>query len=78
MCVGNRAGVSGSLGTEPPFRPGQDFLRASQMNLSMAAWGRLVMNLLPPCSSPSTISPPKGCPQTLATPQGATDPASPR
>uniref|UniRef100_A0A4X1TMZ8 protein kinase C n=1 Tax=Sus scrofa TaxID=9823 RepID=A0A4X1TMZ8_PIG len=41
-------------------RRGQDFLRASQMNLSMAAWGRLVMNLLPPCSSPSTISPPKG------------------
>lgn len=58
-------------------RRGQDFLRASQMNLSMAAWGRLVMNLLPPCSSPSTISPPKGCPQTLATPHRATDPASP-
>ncbi|XP_006918089.1 serine/threonine-protein kinase N3 isoform X2 [Pteropus alecto] len=58
-------------------RRGQDFLRASQMNLSMAAWGRLVMNLLPPCSSPSTISPPKGCPQTPATPRGATNPASP-
>ncbi|XP_007475160.1 serine/threonine-protein kinase N3 isoform X3 [Monodelphis domestica] len=36
---------------------GQDFLRASQMNISMAAWGRLVMSLLPPCSS-STLSPP--------------------
>ncbi|XP_062937803.1 serine/threonine-protein kinase N3 isoform X1 [Cynocephalus volans] len=58
-------------------RRGQDFLRASQMNLSMAAWGRLVMNLLPPCSSPSTISPPKGCPQTPTTPRGASDPASP-
>ncbi|XP_053416510.1 serine/threonine-protein kinase N3 isoform X1 [Nycticebus coucang] len=58
-------------------RRGQDFLRASQMNLSMAAWGRLVMSLLPPCSSPSTISPPKGCPQTLTTPQGAFKPASP-
>uniref|UniRef100_A0A4X1TMY3 Serine/threonine-protein kinase N3 n=1 Tax=Sus scrofa TaxID=9823 RepID=A0A4X1TMY3_PIG len=46
-------------------RRGQDFLRASQMNLSMAAWGRLVMNLLPPCSSPSTISPPKGGRGTL-------------
>ncbi|XP_051022845.1 serine/threonine-protein kinase N3 [Acomys russatus] len=45
-------------------RRGQDFLRASQMNLSMAAWGRLVMSLLPPCSSPSTVSPPKGCPPT--------------
>ncbi|XP_054440253.1 serine/threonine-protein kinase N3 isoform X2 [Pteronotus mesoamericanus] len=58
-------------------RRGQDFLRASQMNLSMAAWGRLVMNLLPPCSSPSTVSPPKGCPRTPATPRGAAAPASP-
>ncbi|XP_047381480.1 serine/threonine-protein kinase N3 isoform X3 [Sciurus carolinensis] len=58
-------------------RRGQDFLRASQMNLSMAAWGRLVMSLLPPCSSPSTISPPKGCPQTPATPRGTSNPASP-
>ncbi|XP_036116469.1 serine/threonine-protein kinase N3 [Molossus molossus] len=58
-------------------RRGQDFLRASQMNLSMAAWGRLVMNLLPPCSSPSTISPPKGCPQAPTVPRGAANPASP-
>nr|XP_023439850.2 serine/threonine-protein kinase N3 isoform X1 [Dasypus novemcinctus] len=58
-------------------RRGQDFLRASQMNLSMAAWGRLVMSLLPPCSSPSTISPPRGCPQTPATPRGSTSPTSP-
>lgn len=56
-------------------RRGQDFLRASQMNLSMAAWGRLVMSLLPPCSSPSTISPPKVCPETPSTPRA--DPASP-
>ncbi|VCW77456.1 unnamed protein product [Gulo gulo] len=56
-------------------RRGQDFLRASQMNLSMAAWGRLVMSLLPPCSSPSTISPPKACPETPSTPRA--DPASP-
>ncbi|CAO2598067.1 Serine/threonine-protein kinase N3 [Lemmus lemmus] len=47
-------------------RRGQDFLRASQMNLSMAAWGRLVISLLPPCSSPSTVSPPKGRPPTAA------------
>ncbi|XP_023400636.1 serine/threonine-protein kinase N3 isoform X3 [Loxodonta africana] len=58
-------------------RRGQDFLRASQMNLSMVAWGRLVMNLLPPCSSPSTISPPRGCPQTPTTTRGAANPASP-
>ncbi|XP_074141001.1 serine/threonine-protein kinase N3 isoform X3 [Sminthopsis crassicaudata] len=41
---------------------GQDFLRASQMNISMAAWGRLVMSLIPPCSSLSTLSPPGGRP----------------
>ncbi|XP_031225496.1 serine/threonine-protein kinase N3 isoform X3 [Mastomys coucha] len=56
-------------------RRGQNFLRASQMNLSMAAWGRLVMSLLPPCSSPSTVSPPKGCPSTVAC--GTSDAASP-
>ncbi|XP_036039902.1 serine/threonine-protein kinase N3 isoform X1 [Onychomys torridus] len=56
-------------------RRGQDFLRASQMNLSMAAWGRLVMSLLPPCSSPSTVSPPKGCPPTAAS--GTSNSASP-
>ncbi|XP_054377128.2 serine/threonine-protein kinase N3 isoform X5 [Pongo abelii] len=58
-------------------RRGQDFLRASQMNLGMAAWGRLVMNLLPPCSSPSITSPPKGCPRTPTTPREASDPATP-
>ncbi|EHA99952.1 Serine/threonine-protein kinase N3, partial [Heterocephalus glaber] len=58
-------------------RRGQDFLRASQMNLSMAAWGRLVMSLLPPCSSPSTTSPPKGCSQTPTAPRGAFEPPSP-
>lgn len=78
MQLGGRAGAIGGPRTSPPFVPGQDFLRASQMNLSMAAWGRLVMSLLPPCSSPSTISPPKACPQTPATPRGAADPASPR
>ncbi|XP_004640533.1 serine/threonine-protein kinase N3 isoform X2 [Octodon degus] len=56
---------------------GQDFLRASQMNLSMAAWGRLVMSLLPPCSSPSTVSPPKGCPRSPTTHHGASEPVSP-
>ncbi|XP_076784512.1 serine/threonine-protein kinase N3 isoform X2 [Arvicanthis niloticus] len=56
-------------------RRGQDFLRASQMDLSMAAWGRLVMSLLPPCSSPSTVSPPKGCPSTAAC--GTSNSASP-
>ncbi|XP_052038009.1 serine/threonine-protein kinase N3 isoform X2 [Apodemus sylvaticus] len=56
-------------------RRGQDFLRASQMNLNMAAWGRLVLSLLPPCSSPSTVSPPKGCPSAAAC--GTSSAASP-
>ncbi|XP_055964804.1 serine/threonine-protein kinase N3 [Sorex fumeus] len=58
-------------------RRGRDFTRASQMNLSMAAWGRLVMTLLPPCSGPSTISPPKGCPRAPAARLGAPDPTPP-
>ncbi|NXG72589.1 PKN2 kinase, partial [Baryphthengus martii] len=37
---------------------GKEFLRAPQMNINVAAWGRLMMSLLPPCSSISTLSPP--------------------
>ncbi|XP_054988437.1 serine/threonine-protein kinase N3 isoform X2 [Sorex araneus] len=58
-------------------RRGRDFARASQMNLSMAAWGRLVTTLLPPCSGPSTISPPKGCPRAPAAGRGAPGPTPP-
>ncbi|XP_051893432.1 serine/threonine-protein kinase N2-like [Pristis pectinata] len=36
---------------------GKNFLRASQMNINIATWGRLMMNMLPPCSS-TTTSPP--------------------
>lgn len=38
--------------------PGKEFLRAPQMNMNVAAWGRLMMSFLPPCSSMSTLSPP--------------------
>uniref|UniRef100_A0A670ZB77 protein kinase C n=1 Tax=Pseudonaja textilis TaxID=8673 RepID=A0A670ZB77_PSETE len=41
-----------------PKQKGKEFLRASQMNVSIATWGRLMMNLLPPCSSLSASSPP--------------------
>lgn len=73
-----RAGLTnGDAGTEPRLPPlGRDFMRASQMNLSMAAWGRLVMSLLPPCSSPNTVSPPKGRPSTATC--GTPSAASPR
>uniref|UniRef100_A0A7M4FS12 protein kinase C n=1 Tax=Crocodylus porosus TaxID=8502 RepID=A0A7M4FS12_CROPO len=37
---------------------GKEFLRASQMNINIAAWGRLMMSILPPCSFPTTLSPP--------------------
>ncbi|XP_069465282.1 serine/threonine-protein kinase N3 isoform X2 [Ambystoma mexicanum] len=37
---------------------GKDFLRAAQMNINIATWGRLMMNILPPCSSMTTLSPP--------------------
>ncbi|XP_014375752.1 serine/threonine-protein kinase N3 isoform X3 [Alligator sinensis] len=41
-----------------PKQKGKEFLRASQMNINIAAWGRLMMSILPPCSSPTTLSPP--------------------
>ncbi|NXD74898.1 PKN2 kinase, partial [Halcyon senegalensis] len=41
-----------------PKQKGKEFLRAPQMNINVAAWGRLMMSLLPPCSSISTLSPP--------------------
>uniref|UniRef100_A0A669QD08 Serine/threonine-protein kinase N3 n=1 Tax=Phasianus colchicus TaxID=9054 RepID=A0A669QD08_PHACC len=41
-----------------PKQKGKEFLRAPQMNISVAAWGRLMMSFLPPCSSISTLSPP--------------------
>ncbi|CAM2103624.1 serine/threonine-protein kinase N3 isoform X1 [Lepidochelys kempii] len=41
-----------------PKQKGKEFLRASQMNINIATWGRLMMNILPPCSSMNTLSPP--------------------
>uniref|UniRef100_A0A8C4UYY3 Serine/threonine-protein kinase N3 n=1 Tax=Falco tinnunculus TaxID=100819 RepID=A0A8C4UYY3_FALTI len=41
-----------------PKQKGKEFLRAPQMNMNVAAWGRLMMSFLPPCSSMSTLSPP--------------------
>ncbi|XP_072841207.2 serine/threonine-protein kinase N3 isoform X1 [Pogona vitticeps] len=41
-----------------PRQKGKEFLRASQMNINIAAWGRLMMSFLPPCSSLNTLSPP--------------------
>ncbi|MEE6514000.1 hypothetical protein FKM82_021914 [Ascaphus truei] len=41
-----------------PKQKGKDFLRATQMNINLATWGRLMMSILPPCSSMTTLSPP--------------------
>ncbi|XP_060107044.1 serine/threonine-protein kinase N3 [Heteronotia binoei] len=41
-----------------PKQKGKEFLRASQMNINIATWGRLMMSILPPCSSLNTVSPP--------------------
>ncbi|XP_067826056.1 serine/threonine-protein kinase N2-like [Heptranchias perlo] len=41
-----------------PKEKGKNFLRASQMNINIATWGRLMMSMLPPCSTMTTMSPP--------------------
>ncbi|NXG22964.1 PKN2 kinase, partial [Grallaria varia] len=41
-----------------PKQKGKEFLRAPQMNMNVAAWGRLMMSFLPPCNTISTLSPP--------------------
>ncbi|KAF4073034.1 hypothetical protein AMELA_G00254220 [Ameiurus melas] len=42
-----------------PKEKGKNFLRAAQMNMNFATWGRLMMSVLPPCSSTITaLSPP--------------------
>ncbi|XP_007255867.3 serine/threonine-protein kinase N2 isoform X1 [Astyanax mexicanus] len=41
-----------------PKEKGKNFLRAAQMNMNFATWGRLMMSVLPPCSSTMAMSPP--------------------
>ncbi|XP_066466619.1 serine/threonine-protein kinase N3 [Tiliqua scincoides] len=59
-----------------PKQKGKEFLRASQMNISIATWGRLMMNLLPPCSSPTTLSPPFRAAARTALSQSPTEPVA--
>ncbi|XP_062290197.1 serine/threonine-protein kinase N2 [Scomber scombrus] len=47
-----------------PKEKGKDFLRAAQMNMNFATWGRLMMSILPPCSSMEPMSPPLAGPLT--------------
>ncbi|XP_068104620.1 serine/threonine-protein kinase N3 [Hyperolius riggenbachi] len=41
-----------------PKQKGKEFLRATQMNINFATWGRLMMSILPPCGTMTTLSPP--------------------
>ncbi|MEQ2291195.1 hypothetical protein AMECASPLE_010933, partial [Ameca splendens] len=41
-----------------PKEKGKNFLRAAQMNMNFATWGRLMMSFLPPCNSLDPTSPP--------------------
>ncbi|KAM6901998.1 serine/threonine-protein kinase N2 [Lycodopsis pacificus] len=57
-----------------PKEKGKDFLRAAQMNMNFATWGRLMMSILPPCSSLEPMSPPLAIPNTVP-PSSSTSPA---
>ncbi|KAM8872393.1 serine/threonine-protein kinase N2 [Synchiropus picturatus] len=56
-----------------PKEKGKNFLRAAQMNMNFATWGRLMMSILPPCSSLEPMSPPITSPNA-APPPGTTSP----
>ncbi|XP_067429870.1 serine/threonine-protein kinase N2 [Thunnus thynnus] len=61
-----------------PKEKGKDFLRAAQMNMNFATWGRLMMSILPPCSSLEPMSPPLTGPNsgpTSSTTSPAREPA---
>uniref|UniRef100_A0AAX7SRE9 protein kinase C n=1 Tax=Astatotilapia calliptera TaxID=8154 RepID=A0AAX7SRE9_ASTCA len=49
-----------------PKEKGKHFLRAAQMNMNFAAWGRLMMSILPPCNSLEPMSPPLAAPSTTS------------
>lgn len=56
------------------FFTGKHFLRAAQMNMNFATWGRLMMSILPPCSSLEPMSPPLAGPIPAST-SSSTSPA---
>uniref|UniRef100_A0A8C6TRZ0 protein kinase C n=1 Tax=Neogobius melanostomus TaxID=47308 RepID=A0A8C6TRZ0_9GOBI len=49
-----------------PKEKGKNFLRAAQMNMNFATWGRLMMSILPPCSSHEPMSPPLAGPNVAS------------
>uniref|UniRef100_A0A3B4HC06 Serine/threonine-protein kinase N2-like n=1 Tax=Pundamilia nyererei TaxID=303518 RepID=A0A3B4HC06_9CICH len=57
-----------------PKEKGKHFLRAAQMNMNFAAWGRLMMSILPPCNSLEPMSPPLAAPSTTSALSPAQEP----
>ncbi|XP_074474042.1 serine/threonine-protein kinase N2 [Sebastes fasciatus] len=57
-----------------PKEKGKDVLRAAQMNMNFATWGRLMMSILHPCSSMEPMSPPLAGPNA-GLPSSTTPPA---
>uniref|UniRef100_A0A8C5N6X9 protein kinase C n=1 Tax=Gouania willdenowi TaxID=441366 RepID=A0A8C5N6X9_GOUWI len=47
-----------------PKEKGKNFLRAAQMNMNFATWGRLMMTIIHPCSSMEPMSPPLAAPSS--------------
>uniref|UniRef100_A0A672LJ73 protein kinase C n=1 Tax=Sinocyclocheilus grahami TaxID=75366 RepID=A0A672LJ73_SINGR len=59
-----------------PKEKGKNFLRAAQMNMNFATWGRLMMSVLPPCNSTVTaLSPPLPGSEPMSPPSASTDAA---
>lgn len=54
-----------------PKEKGKNFLRAAQMNMNFATWGRLMMSILPPCSNLEPMSPPLMGPNDSSTPSSS-------
>uniref|UniRef100_A0A673HAM8 protein kinase C n=1 Tax=Sinocyclocheilus rhinocerous TaxID=307959 RepID=A0A673HAM8_9TELE len=62
-----------------PKEKGKNFLRAAQMNMNFATWGRLMMSVLPPCNSTVTaLSPPLPGSEPMSPPTVSTPPSSGR
>ncbi|XP_051552201.1 serine/threonine-protein kinase N2 isoform X1 [Myxocyprinus asiaticus] len=60
-----------------PKEKGKNFLRAAQMNINFATWGRLMMSVLPPCNSTVTaLSPPLPGSEPMSPPSVSTPPSS--
>uniref|UniRef100_A0A673HAT4 protein kinase C n=1 Tax=Sinocyclocheilus rhinocerous TaxID=307959 RepID=A0A673HAT4_9TELE len=60
-----------------PKEKGKNFLRAAQMNMNFATWGRLMMSVLPPCNSTVTaLSPPLPGSEPMSPPTVSTPPSS--